>query len=118
MHGEPTGPISTLVPSRFHKYINKSYVAYNEADAQLIRKKSDPADIPILIKKKNSFVYAHVMKYLTDEGKVAIEEIHNPDVVNLLIDWCPEFERLVCSNPIPGIYHTSIHNCIQIVCKG
>ena len=118
MHGEPTGLISTLVPSRFYKYINKSYVAYNEADAQLIRKKSDPADIPILTKKKNSSVYAHVMKYLTDEGKVAIEEIHNPDVVNLLIDWCPEFERLVCSNPIQGIYHPSIHNCIQIVCKG
>lgn len=90
MHGEPIGPISTLVPSIFHKYINKptlkSYVAYNEADAQLFKKKSDPADIPILTKKKNSDVYAHVMKYLIDEGKVAIEEIRNPDVVNLLID--------------------------------
>lgn len=37
-------------------------------------------------KKKNSDVYAHVMKYLIDEGKVAIEEIRNPDVVHLLID--------------------------------
>jgi len=103
---EPIGPISTLIPSRCHRYIDKttlkSYVASSETDAQKFQKKVEPADIPIITKKSTSNnVYSHISENLTAPGQDAIKEI-SPRLFNLLIDWCPDFERFVCSNPIPG----------------
>jgi hypothetical protein len=62
----------------------------------------EPADIPIITKKQTSNnVYSHISENRTAPGQDAIKEI-NPRLFNLLIDWCPDFDRFVCSNPIPG----------------
>ncbi|CAG2209519.1 unnamed protein product [Mytilus edulis] len=98
------GPIATLIPARYHQFIDgqtlKSYVASNERDAQIFKRKVGPADIPVITKKPSNKVYSQITDNLTDSGKDAINDI-NPNLFNLLIDWCPNFESFVCSKPVP-----------------
>ncbi|XP_063417487.1 uncharacterized protein LOC134700020 isoform X1 [Mytilus trossulus] len=99
------GPIATLIPARYHQFIDgqtlKSYVASNERDAQIFKQKAGPADIPVITKKTSNKVYSQITDNLTDSGKDAINDI-NPNLFNLLIDWCPDFESFVCSKPVPA----------------
>ena len=59
----------------------------------------EPADIPIITKKQTSNnVYSHISENRTAPGQDAIKEI-NPRLFNLLIDWCPDFDRLFAQIP-------------------
>lgn len=97
------GPFSELVPRRYHRFfgtdILKSYLASNQSDADKFLKAADPADIPIITKKRSDTVYQHVMDNLTEDGQDAVKDI-SPWIFNTLVDWSSDFEKFVCSKPI------------------
>lgn len=98
----PVGPICTLVPDKFHKYIPKdilkSLVCENQKKTAQIQEKIGVADIPVITKSYTNGVYQHILDNLTDLGKEAVEEIH-PWIVNVLVDWA-NFDNVICESPI------------------
>ncbi|XP_063438753.1 uncharacterized protein LOC134719719 [Mytilus trossulus] len=104
VYTEPIGPISTLVPSRFHrlmpKQILKSYLSSSHSYSETFAKMVGPADIPVITKKRKDEVYDHIMSNLSEDGKIAVKEIE-PWVFNTLIDWSTPFEHFVCTAPLP-----------------
>ena len=103
--GEPVGPISILIPQRYHCFVSgdvlKSYLSSNRSDAETFSKLAGAADIPVITKQKTDTIYQRIMDNLTEGDRNAVEEIQ-PWGFNTLIDWAPPFESFVCSNPFPG----------------
>ena len=122
----PVGPISTLVPERFHKHISrgvlKSLICEDEKSASKIRAKIGVADIPVIVRPYTENVYDHILRNLTSLGRDAIQEIH-PWIINVLVDWA-NFDNAICSSPVQGLFefyfntylklsfHLSIHSII------
>ena len=96
------GPIASLVPAAYHKYISKSvlksYVCSNEKEAQFLRKKMEPADIPVIVFNKFKPMYSGVSKNLSEFGLAATRDM-KPWLVNLLVDWC-SFDEVICKETV------------------
>lgn len=95
------GPISELLPTAFHCFISKailkSYVCESETEADVFRKKADPADIPVIVYNKSKPIYEKVKNNLNQIGKEAVAACTTrPWLINLLVDWS-NFDHVICS---------------------
>lgn len=105
LHGhDAEGPISDLLPPRYHQYlpkeILKSYVCGNQTYADRFQRLVVPSDIPVMAFDKKKPVYRGVLNSLNEKGKAALKEIR-PWLVNLLVDWC-NFDEIICNLERPG----------------
>ena len=96
----PCGPISTLVPQKYHRHLDagilKSLLTASEEEQQRLSEAASLASLGIIYHEPTVEVYPQVLKSLNDIGREAVQEI-NPWVLNTLIDWC-HFDRIICTS--------------------
>ncbi|XP_033758516.1 uncharacterized protein LOC117340850 [Pecten maximus] len=94
----PVGPISNLVPPKYHTHLHKrilnSLIVASEKSAKRLREIA--VNVPVIVQEKTTEVYSHVLQNLTSLGQQAVAQI------NVLIDW-DNFDKVICISPLPGI---------------
>ncbi|XP_033758103.1 uncharacterized protein LOC117340452 [Pecten maximus] len=102
----PVGPISNLVPPKYHTHLHKrilnSLIVASEKSAKRLREIA--VNVPVIVQEKTTEVYSHVLQNLTSLGQQAVAQI-NPWIINVLIDW-DNFDKVICISPLPGTDET------------
>ena len=108
----PVGPISTLVPQKYHQFLDsntlKSLLVGSFDMAQKLTDSAGLTSLGVICKEPIFDVYPKVLGSLNEIGKDAVEEI-NPWVINTLVDWC-NFDQVICSAPLNRLDKLLSHN--------
>lgn len=102
--GVPLGPICTLIPEKYHRFIDhgtlKAYLASNQKDANTFINEVGAADIPVISHQRSTTIYPLLQVSLTEGGEEAVREINNPWLINTLVDLVPSFEEFLSKKPL------------------